>query len=107
MMKHLERIAYILILLSAALYLVVKWVAPYLMIVGGLGVTACHLSEKYNGTNLRQKRNMRLRYMLGLFYMVAGYFMFKPGMDWLPFLCVAVLLELYTLFVISKRENEQ
>lgn len=105
MMKLLERIAYILILLAAGLYLFLKWLAPWLMIAGGLGVTACHLNEKYGGTNLRQKRNMRLRYMLGLFYMVSGYFMFKPGMDWLPFLCVAVLLELYTLFVISKREK--
>lgn len=104
MMKHLERIAYLLILAAAAIYLFYKPVAPWLMIVGGLGVTACHLNEKYSGTNLRQKRNMRLRYMLGLFYMVSGYFMFKPGMDWLPFLCVAVLLEVYTLFVISKRE---
>lgn len=106
MMKQLERVAYVLILLAAGIYLFYPQVAPWLMIAGGLGVTACHLNERYNGQNLRQRRNMRLRYMLGLFYIVSGYFMLRPGMDWLPFLCVAVLLELYTLFVISKRERE-
>lgn len=105
MMKYVERIAYILVLLSAALYLVVPQCAPWLMLAGGLGITSAHLSERYSGTNLRQRRNMKLRYMLGLFYMVSGYFMFRPGMDWLPFLCIAVVLELYTLFVISKREQ--
>lgn len=105
-MKYLERISYILILAAAAIYLFYPQVAPYLMLAGGLGVTATHLQERYSGTNLRQRRNMRLRWMLGLFYLAAAWFMFRPGMDWLPFLCIAVVLELYTLFVISKRESE-
>jgi hypothetical protein len=32
--------------------------------------------------------------------------MFKGGMEWLPFLCIAVVIELYTLFVISKTETD-
>lgn len=105
-MKYLEQISYILVLLAAAIYLFLPLWSPWLMMAGGLGITACHLTERYGGQNLRQRRNMRLRYMLGLFYLVSAYFMFRPGMDWLPFLCVAVVLELYTLFVISKREKE-
>ena len=105
-MKHLERISYVLVLLATALWMFYPQVSPWLMLLGGLGITANHLSERYSGPSLRQRRNMRLRYLLGLFYLVSAWFMFRPGMDWLPFLCIAVLLELYTLFVISRRERE-
>lgn len=105
-MKLLEQIAYILILIAAAIWYFMPQLAPWFMLLGGLGVMATHLSERYSGNNLRQRRNMKLRYMLGLFYLVSAYFMFRPGMDWLPFLCIAVVLELYTLFVISKRESQ-
>ena len=105
-MKTLERIAYLLVLAAAAVWMFWPSVAPWLMTAGGLGIMATHLTERYSGSSLRQRRNMKLRYMLGLFYLVSAYFMFRPGMDWLPFLCIAVVLELYTLFVISKRETE-
>ena len=105
-MKYLERIAYLLVLLSAAGWMWVPQASAWLMLLGGAGITACHLRERYSGDNLRQRRIMRLRYLLGLFYLASAWFMFRPGMDWLPWLCVAVLLELYTLFVISKRKEK-
>ena len=53
-----------------------------------------------------ERRIVRMRLLLGLFYCVTAYFMFKGGMEWLPFLCIAVVIELYTLFVISKTETD-
>lgn len=105
-MKVLERIAYLLILAAVVVWMFSHVVAPWLMGLGALGVFATHLSERYDGKNLRRRRIVRLRWMLGLFYGVAAWLMFKGGMDWLPFLCIAVVIELYTLFVISKTEGD-
>ena len=96
-MKILERIAYILILAAAIVWTFSRTIAPWLMAVGALGVLATHL---------RRRRIVRMRWLLGLFYCVTAYFMFKGGMEWLPFLCIAVVIELYTLFVISKTETD-
>ncbi|MBO4753548.1 MAG: hypothetical protein J5543_03050 [Bacteroidales bacterium] len=105
-MKILERIAYLLILAAVVVWMFSRTIAPWLMGVGALGVLATHLAQRYDGKNLRRRRIIRLRWLLGLFYCVSAYFMFKGGMDWLPFLCIAVVIELYTLFVISKTETE-
>ena len=106
MMKVIEIVAYLLLVTAAVIYLFLPQVAPWLMMLGGLGVVATHLTERYGGKSLRKRRRMKLRWLLGLFYCVSAYYMFRPGMDWLPWLCIAVVLELYTLFVISKRETE-
>lgn len=102
-MKNLERLAYILVLLAAALYLVQPFVAACLMAGGGLGIMVCHLSEKY-GANvpLRQRRARKLRHMLGLCYLVTAYFMWRHDMQWVAFLLVAVVIEIYTLFISNK-----
>lgn len=110
-MKLIEKIAYLLVLASVALWMIYPLVAAWLMVIGALGVLATHLNERYGGKDLRQRRNMRLRYILGLFYGVTAWMMFPSGtgrlsMDWLPFLCIAVALELYTLWVISRRGEE-
>ena len=95
-MKILERIAYLLILAAAIVWTFSRTIAPWLMAVGALGVLATHLRERYDGENLRRRRIVRMRWLLGLFYCVTAYFMFKGGMEWLPFLCIAVVIELYT-----------
>lgn len=105
-MKILERIAYILVLAAAVVWMFSRTIAPWLMALGALGILATHLTERYDGKSLRKRRIVRLRWLLGLFYCVTAYFMFKGTMEWLPFLCIAVVLELYTLFVISRHETE-
>lgn len=107
MMKYVEQIAYILVLIGAAIYMPFREVAPYVFAVGAAVLLGTHLSEKYTGSNLRLKRNNRTRHLLGVLYAAAGYFMFSPGMYWLPLLSIAVMLELYTLWVISKEEGKE
>jgi len=98
-MKHLERIAYILVLIAAAAWLFSPQLAAWGMAAGALGLLITHLSERYEGSDLRQRRNNRTRHILPLFYIATAYFMFRPGMNWLPCLCIAVALEAYTLWV--------
>ncbi len=105
-MKYVEQIAYILTLVGAALYLPFRDVAPWLFAVGCLCLLGTHLAERYKGSNLRLKRLMRIRHLIGILYAAAAWFMFKPGMYWLPLLSVGVALEIYTLWVITKEKNE-
>lgn len=103
-MKLLEQSAYILILVAAGAYLWLPGVAPWLMGMGALGIMACHLYEKYCSGDLRQRRMRKLRHMLGLLYGVTAYLMWQGGMDWVVTLLIAVVIEIYTLFVASKGE---
>lgn len=103
-MKYLEQIAYILVIVGAAIYLPCRTIAPYVFVVGALLLLGTHLAERYQGTNIRLKRLMRIRHLVGVLFAAASWFMFKPGMYWLPLLSVAVALELYSLWVI-KRES--
>lgn len=105
-MKYVEQVAYILLLAGAILYMPYRQVAPYVFAVGAALLLGTHLAERYQGTNLRLKRNLRTRHLIGVLYAAAAWFMFEAGMYWLPLLSVGVMLELYTLWVISK-ENEK
>lgn len=103
MMKNLERLAYLLILTAAVVYLLSPQWAAYAMGAGGLGVTLCHLAQKYGAdVPLRQRRARKLRHMLGLCYMVTAWFMWQHDMQWVAFLLVAVVIEIYTLFISNK-----
>lgn len=106
-MKYIEPIAYILAVVGAALYLPFHQVAPYVFAVGAALLLGTHLAERYEGRNLRLKRNVRTRHLVGILYAAAAWFMFRPGMYWLPMLSVGVMLELYTLWVIGREEKEQ
>lgn len=104
-MKYVEQIAYILLLVGAAIYLPFRWVAPYVFALGAALLLGTHLAERYEGSNLRLKRNMRTRHLIGVFYAASAWYMFQEGMYWLPLLSIGVALELYTLWVISREEK--
>lgn len=104
-MKYVEQIAYILVLAGAALYLPFRTIAPYVFVIGAVLLLGTHLAERYQGSNLRLKRIMRTRHLVGILYVAAAWFMFQPGMYWLPLLSVGVALELYSLWVISREEK--
>ncbi len=102
-MKYVTYFAYILVIVGAILYLPFRVVAPYVFAIGCGLLLGTHLAERYQGNSLRQKRNNRTRHLVGIFYAVAAYYMFQPGMYWLPLLTIAVVLELYTLHVMDKQ----
>lgn len=98
-MKYVEQIAYVLALLSVLGYFEYPNIAPYMLALGAAGLCTCRWKEQYEGKNLRLRRINRIRHMIGIFWLVASYFMFKPGNYWLIAICVAIVLEIYTLLV--------
>lgn len=108
-MKYVEQIAYIL-LLGAVLMASYnhEWldIARYIASVGAAGVAIARLREHYEGKSLRLKRLMRLRHMVGIAYVVGAGLMFKEYNYWLVAFLIGVILELYTLFVLSKTNKD-
>lgn len=108
-MKYVEQIAYIL-LLGAVLMASYnhEWleIARYIASIGAAGVAIARLRERYEGKNLRLKRLMRLRHMVGIAYVVGAGLMFKEYNYWLVAFLIGVILELYTLFVLSKTNKD-
>ena len=99
-LTYLTYLAYILVILGAILYLPMREMAPYVFAVGCLLQLGSHFAERYHGTNLRQKRLTFIRHLVGVIYLASGYFMvFKTEMSWLVLLTIAVVLDLYTLYV--------
>lgn len=92
-------LSYILVIVAAVFYVPFRNIAPYVMFVGSAGLLAFHMLEKYEGTDLRQRRNIRTRHLVGILYAVAAYFMFDDGMYWLIALMIAAVLEIYTMSV--------
>lgn len=107
-MNLLVKISYLLILISAIVFLKYPFYAPYLMSVGCAGVCVGHLRMSYTGKNLRLRRAYRLRrIVLTVCYLSAAYFMFYPGLRWVPVILIAALIELYTIWIITKEEKNE
>ena len=104
-MRYVEQIAYVLALAGAILYLPYPSVAPWVFALGCIALLGTHMTERYKGSSFRLQRLMRIRHLIGVLYASAAWFMFKPGMYWLPLLSVAVALEIYTLWVMGKEKE--
>jgi len=107
-MKYVEQIAYILLLVAVMMasynheWLVI---ARYIASVGAAGIAVVRFRERYEGKNLRLKRLMRLRYLIGIAYVAGAGLMFKEYNYWLVAFLIGVILELYTIFVFSRTND--
>lgn len=91
-------IASILVLGGSVLHFV-KWeVAPYVFAVGAAGVAVSFLTIPHKGDDFKQKRLHRMNVIASLFLLVASGTMFKPGNDWMVFLFISALLQMYAAF---------
>lgn len=95
-------ISYLLVVVAAVAYMPFQQYAPYLMIVGGAVLFVSHFAEKYDGNNIRLKRIFFIRHLIGLLYGLSAYFMFQHKNYWVICLMLSALLELYTVWVITK-----
>jgi len=109
-MKYVEQIAYIL-LLGAVLMASFNYewleIARYVASVGAAGVAVVRLRERYEGKNLRLKRLMRLRHLVGIAYVVGAGLMFKEHNYWLVAFLIGAILELYTLLVFKQCNDDK
>jgi hypothetical protein len=98
-------IAGILVLVGAVLYLT-RWIyAPYLFSVGAAGITVCYMTVPVKDLDFRVRRLYRINVFAGIAMVLASVFMFKQQMEWVAFLLISALLQLYTSFVFPKEKK--
>lgn len=98
-----------IVLISAVFpLLMIEWEwLPYFYAVGVAGMTVCRLTRRYNGKNFRLKRLYRIETVACLALLLSSFFMFRGERDWILWLTVAAMLQLYTSFVIPKEERKE
>ncbi|MDR0348927.1 MAG: hypothetical protein LBH90_05475 [Tannerella sp.] len=83
-----------------------RWIyAPYLFAAGTAGITVCYLTEPYKQLDFRMRRLHRINIVAGLAMIAASVFMFKQQMEWVAFLFIAALLQLYTSFIKPEKKK--
>ncbi|MDR2138378.1 MAG: hypothetical protein LBP50_02345 [Tannerella sp.] len=93
----------ILVLTGAVLY-PGKWMAvPYLFAAGAAGVTVCYLTVPSPPSDFRTRRLNRWNSLAGLALIAASVFMFRQRMEWVAFLLISALIQIYTSFVSSDK----
>ncbi len=92
----------------------VSWIGTrYLFAIGAVGILIVRLFQRYKGDNLRIKRLHRMERVSALCFCVSAALMFFPmetATDWVVFLLVGALLQLYTSFMIesvTKKEKKE
>ena len=90
----------LLVVAGSVLY-ITHWIyAPWLFAVGAAGVTVGYLTDvRRDDLDLRRRRLTRWNVFAGLAMIVASVFMFRGRMEWVAFLLIAALIQLYTSFV--------
>lgn len=93
-----------LLVLTGAISHFTHWlVAPYLFSVGAAGIAICYLTLPAKEMDFRERRLHRFNVFAGLLMIVASGFMFDGGTEWVIFLTISAILQLYTAFVSPKK----
>lgn len=78
--------------------------------IAAAGTFIARIFSPYIGDNIRLKRLHRMELISTLCYMVSAFFMFFPQnstRDWLAFLTVGAMLQVYSSFMISYTEKKE
>lgn len=105
-------ISMITLLVTAILpLLMINWVGtPIIFAVAAAGTFIARVFAPYVGDNIRLKRLHRIELVSTICYMVSAFFMFFPQnstRDWLAFMTVGAMLQVYTSFMIAHVESKQ
>jgi hypothetical protein len=103
--NYLFQFSAVIVLVSAALYIIAPGFVVYPFAIGAAGVAIARLSERGDEGSLRVKRLIRLRKLATLMLIFASYFMFKPHMQWVPLLLAYAAVELYTSLMIAREQK--
>jgi len=103
----LLRISALFILLSAALYLVIPTVAPWIMAVSVALFAARTVASPYPGKSIRGKRLFHFQVFSTVLMIVATYLMFRQRNEWaLVMLCGAVFMLYAGVMIPRELESE-
>lgn len=98
----------ILVLAGASTKLFFGEISSYLYCVGAILFAATQICDGYTGKNFSIKRLRRQQIFGALFLLVAGATMFlSRHNEWIVFLTIAAILELYTVFRISAELDKE
>ncbi|MDR0757247.1 MAG: hypothetical protein LBF85_05300 [Tannerella sp.] len=75
--------------------------APYLFAAGSAGITVCYITVPYE-PHFRLRRLNRMNVFAGILMVAASVFMFMLRNEWVVFLLIAALLQLYASVAVRK-----
>ncbi len=104
--EYLFYAAAVLLLLSSALYITGWNFIPYVYAVACAGVAVVYLTSPYQGSDSRLKRLNIQESIAGLLLPVSSYFMFKGKNEWVLFLAISAILQLYAAIVKGRQKNK-
>jgi hypothetical protein len=82
--------------LTGAVMYASRWIyAPYLMAAGSAGITFCYVTAPAEA-HFRLRRLNRINVFAGILMIGASVFMFMSRNEWVVFVLIAALLQLYT-----------
>ena len=97
--SYLFYVCSILLLLSAGLYITEWFVIPYIYAVASAGVAVVYLTSPYKGSDTRLKRLNVQEAIAAILLPVSSFLMFKEKNEWVLFLLISAILQLYVAFI--------
>ncbi|MDR1407682.1 MAG: hypothetical protein LBJ23_06525 [Tannerella sp.] len=83
-----------MVLVGAVMYTSYWEYAPYFFAVGSAGITVCYMTVPRE-SHFRLRRLNRMNVFAGILMITASVFMFMLRNEWVVFLLIAALLQLY------------
>lgn len=93
------------VLTGAALRITDLSFASLLFAIGASGIAISRLTFRYEGKNIRLKRLYGMQKLSSLLMIYTSYMIFKPNFEWVVFLMISAILELYSSFVIDREQK--
>ena len=103
----LFRVSGILILLSAALYLFIPAVAPWVMAFSVAIFSAITLTNPYPGKSIRGKRLFNFQLFSCILMIVATYLMFRERNEWVLAMIISAIFLLYATVMIPRELEKE
>ena len=115
MKQALLNIGGILLVIGAILPLFMPNIAPYVFTIGALMFAPCQMLDHYEGRNLIIRRLRRQQIVGALLLIVTAMMMMMAqwqihpfrGGEWKIAMCIAVFIEMYTIFRIDTEMKKE
>ena len=101
------RLAGLLILFSAILYLFEPTIAPWIMAGSVLLFAGVTLLTPYQGKSIRGKRLFNFQVIACLMMAIATYLMFVQRSEWALFMIIGAIFLLYSAIMMSKVSEDE
>lgn len=101
------RLAGLLILFSALLYLFEPVIAPWIMGASVILFGGVTLLSPYKGKSIRGKRLFNFQVIACLMMAIATYLMFEHRSEWALFMVIGAIFLLYSAFMMPKVDQDE